>query len=143
MLQSSKRARGGLDLALGEDELFERMCAWDDQNYIMGAGTKAGRDSQTENGIHDGHAYSVLTCLNDVAGTDIDLIKMRNPHGRGEITTGEFDDDGPGWAAYPQIKAKLQHVAADDGIFWLTKQEFFRYFETLYLCAKDMSEFLA
>ena len=39
--------------------------------------------------------------------------------------------------------AKLQHVAADDGIFWLTKQEFFRYFETLYLCAKDMSEFLA
>ena len=94
-------------------------------------------------GIVDGHAYSVLTCLNDVAGTDIDLIKMRNPHGRGEITTGEFDDDGPGWAAYPQIKAKLQHVAADDGIFWLTKQEFFRYFETLYLCAKDMSEFLA
>ena len=68
---------------------------------------------------------------------------MRNPHGRGEISTGEFDDDGPGWAAYPQIKAKLQHIAADDGIFWLTKQEFFRYFETLYLCAKDMSEFLA
>ena len=59
------------------------------------------------------------------------------------MTTGEFDDDGPGWAAYSQIKAKLQHVAADDGIFWLTKQEFFRYFETLYLCAKDMSEFLA
>jgi len=68
---------------------------------------------------------------------------MRNPHGRGEITTGEFDDDGPGWAAYPQIAAELQHVAADDGIFWLTKQEFFRYFETLYVCAKDMSEFLA
>ena len=89
--------------------------------------------------------------LNDVAGTEVDLVKMRNPHGRGEITTGltlalalaltptlfltlsppgeittgEFDDDGPGWAAYPQIAAELQHVAADDGIFWLTKQELF------------------
>ena len=28
-------ARGGLDLALGEDELFERMCAWDDRNWRL------------------------------------------------------------------------------------------------------------
>ena len=38
-----------------------------------------------------------------MAGTDIDLVKMRNPHGQGEITNGEFDDDGPGWTRYPQV----------------------------------------
>ena len=32
-----KRAKCGLN------EMFERMCAWDDQNYVMAAGTKAGR----------------------------------------------------------------------------------------------------
>eukprot|EP00316_Scyphosphaera_apsteinii_P019989 CAMPEP_0119329142 /NCGR_PEP_ID=MMETSP1333-20130426/75161_1 /TAXON_ID=418940 /ORGANISM="Scyphosphaera apsteinii, Strain RCC1455" /LENGTH=633 /DNA_ID=CAMNT_0007338191 /DNA_START=88 /DNA_END=1989 /DNA_ORIENTATION=- len=133
---------GGLDLKLEIEELFVRMCAWDDANFILAAGTKAGSDRMTDNGIHDGHAYSVLTCLNDVAGTDVDLIKMRNPHGRGEITNGDFDDDGPGWAQYPQIKAEINLTVADDGIFWVTKQEFFRYFETLYLCAKDMAEFL-
>ena len=26
-----------------------------------------------------------------------------------------------------------------DGIFWLDKEEFFTYFTTIYLCAKDMS----
>ena len=30
---------GDLDLELNEEELFERLCAWDDQNYIIGAGT--------------------------------------------------------------------------------------------------------
>ena len=45
----------------------------------------------------------MLTCLDNVAGTDIDLVKMRNPHGQGEITNGEFDDDGPGWTRYPQV----------------------------------------
>ena len=29
---------GGMDLELSEEELFEHMCAWDDHNFIMGAG---------------------------------------------------------------------------------------------------------
>ena len=33
---------GGLDAKCGINEMFERMCAWDDQNYVMAAGTRAG-----------------------------------------------------------------------------------------------------
>ena len=80
---------GGLDLALGEDELFERMCAWDDRNFILAAGTRSGSDTNMTDGIVDGHAYSVLTYRDSVAGTEIDLIKVRNPWGRGEHG-GEF-----------------------------------------------------
>ena len=43
-----------------QEELFERMCAWDDTNFIMGAGTKAGSDKNKTDGIVDGHAYSVI-----------------------------------------------------------------------------------
>jgi len=93
-------------------------------------------------GVVDNHAYSVIECINDVAGTDIDLIKVRNPWGKGEIEDGEFDDDGPGWDRYPQIKKALNPVVADDGIFWVTKQEFFQFFQTIYLSASDMTEFL-
>lgn len=133
---------GDMNLELTEQELFQRMCAWDDHNFIVGAGTKAGSDSNSKNGIYDGHAYSVLTCLNDVAGTDMDLIQMRNPHGKGEIEKSEWNDTGSGWQKYPQIKAALKPVVADDGIFWVSKQEFFKYFETVYVCAKDMTQFL-
>merc|ERR1711983_229699 len=98
---------GSRNKELSEEELFMRLCAWDDQNYIIGAGTKSGSDTEKTDGIVDGHAYSVIECKNDVAGTDIDLIKVRNPWGSGEIEDGMFDDDGPGWDQYPQIKAAL------------------------------------
>ena len=68
--------------------------------------------------------------------------QVRNPWGRGEIEDGEFDDDGPGWDQYPQIKKELNPVVADDGIFWVTKQEFFQYYQTIYLSASNMTEFL-
>ena len=56
-----------------------------DNNFIIGAGTKSGSDSDKTDGIVDGHAYSILTVVNDAAGTDIDLIKMRNPWGQVRI----------------------------------------------------------
>ena len=133
---------GDADMEIDEEELFMKLCAWDDVNYIVGAGTSGTSDKQSMDGITDNHAYSVITCVNDVAGTDIDLIKVRNPWGKGEIEDGYFDDDGPGWDEYPQIKAALNPVVADDGIFWVTKQEFFKIYQTIYLSASNMTEFL-
>ena len=136
---------GAMDQEMTQEELFQKMCAWDQVNYIVGAGItgpSGGPDKRRADGMVDNHAYSVIECLNDVAGTDIDLIKVRNPWGKGEIEEGLFDDDGPGWDQYPQIKQALNPVVADDGIFWVTKQEFFELFETVYLSASNMTEFL-
>ena len=84
----------------------------------------------------------MLECVNDVGGTDIDLIKVRNPWGSGEFETGEWDDDGPGWDEHPEFKEILGFEAKDDGIFWVNKSEFFKYYGTIYLSASDMTEFL-
>jgi hypothetical protein len=74
---------GGKDVKLSEDQLFARMCAWDAKNYILGAGTKAGSDTENTDGIVDGHAYTVLTCAALVAGTEFDLVKVRKTRGAG------------------------------------------------------------
>ena len=124
------------------DEVFDRMCAWDAANYILAAGTKSGSDTENTDGIVDGHAYSVLSCVRNAGGNEeVDLIKMRNPWGKGEIDKGEWDDDGPGWDKYPEVKAALNPEVKDDGIFWVSKSEFFQYFKTIYVCAKDMTAF--
>ncbi|KAL3936857.1 MAG: hypothetical protein SGARI_002379 [Bacillariaceae sp.] len=123
---------GGEDL-LDEDELFARMCEWNDHNYLLAASTKGASDENTTDGIVDNHAYSVIDVLNDVAGTNVDLILVRNPWGR----------YGPGWQEYPEIEAELEPLHDyDDGVFHLTKEEFFLYFESVYLSASDMSRFL-
>ena len=122
------------------------MCIWDDNNYLIGAGTKGVSDRFSTNGIVDNHAYSILDCRNDVAGTGVDLIRVRNPWGHGEISHGTFNQDGPGWKKYPQIKDELGYDSVlsdgDDGVFWMTKDEFFKHFETVYLGATDMTNFL-
>jgi hypothetical protein len=128
---------------IGDEELFELMCVWEDNNYLIGCGTNSGSDTQDHEGIVDGHAYTVLGCVNDAAGIPgIDLIQVRNPWGRGEFRSGTWDDDGPGWNQHPKVKDLLQPKEADDGIFWVDKSEFFHYFPSVSLMAMDMSEFL-
>ncbi|KAG7374260.1 calpain family cysteine protease [Nitzschia inconspicua] len=133
---------GSMDLELTEDELFLRMVAWDETNYIVGAGTLGSSDKNRTDGLVDNHAYSVIESRSNVCGTGIDLLKVRNPWGSCEIEDGEFDDDGPGWDRYPEMKRELNPVVADDGIFWVTKDEFFKYYQTIYVSASDMTEFL-
>ena len=133
---------GNRDVELDDEEMFMLLFAWDQVNYIVGAGTPGKSDKNSTGGMVDNHAYTVIESVDNVAGTDIDLIRVRNPWGNGEIEDGEFDDDGPGWDRYPQIKKKLNPVVADDGMFWVTKKEFFELFETIYLSASDMTEFL-
>lgn len=133
---------GSSDRELNQEEMFMQLCAWDEVNYIMGASTEGTSDKHTTGGMVDNHAYSVIECRRNVAGSGIDLIKVRNPWGKGEIEDGMFDDDGPGWDRYPQVKRAINPVVADDGIFWLTRQEFFKIFKTMYLSASNMTQFL-
>merc|ERR1712034_103325 len=92
-------------------------------------------------GIVDGHAYTVLACIDNAGDSGLDLVKVRNPWKRGEITSGMWADDGPGWDEHPEVKDFCQPVKADDGIFWMNRDEFYTYFPTVYLCAHDMTVF--
>jgi Calpain family cysteine protease len=73
---------GGGDDPLDDDELFSRMCTWSDSNYLVAASTKGASDDNTTNGVVDNHAYAVVEVFDDVSGTRIDLILVRNPWGR-------------------------------------------------------------
>jgi len=130
------------DEEMDDNQMFQKLFAWDQENYIVAAGTHGTSDKQSTGGLIDNHAYTVIESVSNCAGTGIDLLKVRNPWGTGEIEDGEFDDDGPGWDKYPQIKKALNPVAADDGIFWVTKKEFFKFFKTIYLSASNMTEFI-
>eukprot|EP00931_Biecheleriopsis_adriatica_P120201 TRINITY_DN95325_c0_g1_i1.p1 TRINITY_DN95325_c0_g1~~TRINITY_DN95325_c0_g1_i1.p1 ORF type:complete len:686 (-),score=154.25 TRINITY_DN95325_c0_g1_i1:33-2066(-) len=124
-------------------QLFDRMCAWDDANYIMAAGSTGKSDKDKTDGIVDNHTYTVLTCARDVAGSGFDLIKVRNPWGSGEFENGKWDDHGVHWERYPRVKKALNPtLGVDDGTFWMERDEFFKYFKTVYLCALDMSDFI-
>ena len=82
---------GGGDsaLELNEDDLFRRVVAWDENNYLIGAATSGTSDKQSTDGIVDNHAYSVIDSRQNICGTGIDLLLIRNPWGEGgELKNG-------------------------------------------------------
>ena len=123
-----------------DDDLFERLCAWDETNYLLACGTKSGWDFNSTDGIVDGHAYTILTCKRGVAGKEIDLVKLRNPWGKGgELSDSDWADNGSGWEDHPEVKEELNPEVRNDGIFWVSKAEFFRYFPVIYVSCTDMT----
>mmetsp|Transcript_80283 Transcript_80283/g.233142 ORF Transcript_80283/g.233142 Transcript_80283/m.233142 type:complete len:677 (+) Transcript_80283:2381-4411(+) len=133
---------GALGQTVHEKELFRRMCIWEDANFILCAGTKSGSDTEKTDGIVDGHCYSVLEVKENVGGSGIDMIKMRNPWGKQEFSSGGWGDDGPKWKQFPKVKAVCKPTIADDGIFWMCRDNFFKYFKVVYLCAHDMKAWI-
>jgi hypothetical protein len=85
---------GDANLELTEDELFQKVILWDENNYLIGAGTDGSSDKNTTNGVVDNHAYSIIDSRQDICGTGIDLLLVRNPWGKGgEIENGTYVGD--------------------------------------------------
>ena len=133
---------GEIGFKCSKVEMFHRMCAWDAQDFMLALGSREGSNSSTDNGIVDGHAYTLLTCLENVAGSGQNLAKIRNPWGQGECTSSMWNDDGNGWDHFPEVREALQPVKANDGVFWLSSDELFHYFPVIYLCGRNMKEFV-
>lgn len=77
----------------------------------------------------------------NICGSGIDLLLIRNPWGEGgDIKNGQFTRFGDCWEKYPKIQKELNPAMEDNGLFWVTKEEFFHYFPTIYLCAFNMTK---
>ncbi|KAL0221484.1 hypothetical protein RCL1_001338 [Eukaryota sp. TZLM3-RCL] len=115
------------DIASGT--MWRHMIEYIKRGYLLGAGSPSGKDTDISRfGIVQGHAYSILQC---VEVDNLQLIKLRNPWG-GEEWNGDFSDNSNKWT--PKLKKRLELVAADDGTFWMTFQDFVVHFATLYVC---------
>merc|ERR1719146_391469 len=62
------------------DQLMDLLVEYDEAKYLMCAGSQAGSDSHfSDEHIVQGHAYTILQAAKAPAGSDVNLIKLRNP----------------------------------------------------------------
>jgi hypothetical protein len=115
------------------DRLFNKLLQWKAADFLLGAGSPGISDSRrSEWGIVENHAYSIL----DVRRVGSHrLIKLMNPWGKVEWN-GEFGDDSDVWTTGGggRLRSKLNHTPGQDGIFWMSFDEFVQHFELIYLC---------
>lgn len=104
-------------------DLFPILQNADQKKEIVIASSKTEKIAE---GLVPGHAYSIISVY-DVNG--IKLLKMRNPWGHGEIAGTEYRDSSPKWTA--EMKAAVQYQEGEDGVFFLTINEFMMFFTAL------------
>lgn len=90
----------------------------------MGASCGAGRrvanhEEYLKLGLYSKHAYSLLD-LRDVHG--IQLVKLRNPWGRG-VWNGAWSETSDLWS--PDLRQQLQPEGPGEGVFWMPFEEFY------------------
>ncbi len=106
-------------------------------NYIMTASTSdftgSGNDAQDkQTGLSANHGYSLLAGITvKHQGKDLKLVKLRNPWGKGEWK-GDWSDRSPLWT--PELKAQLGVQERDDGIFFMTFDDWQTYFSNFDVC---------
>lgn len=100
--------------------------------YLLASGSTAGSDkNSTKRGIVYGHAYSILDAREV---DDYRLIKLKNPHGSNGVEwNGDFSDESESMTK--RMMKKLDHVQANDGIFWMKIEDFVTEYRVLYICA--------
>lgn len=119
-------------------EFWQKLEMMRAQNWLMGAASPSGSDSDTSNlGVVFGHAYSIL----DVAIIDgHKLLHLRNPWGHQEWK-GAWSDNSKEWnqkrkqivyERMAQQKVDKIVIGEDDGAFWISLSDFFSHFAVVY-----------
>lgn len=127
------------------DTMWQAMIAWDEANHLMCCGARASgkTDQNDRNGVLYLHAYSVLQVKPNVAGSGQDLVQLRNPHGAGGREPDlPWKDGHENWGRFPAVADQLDWNEGSwkpDGLFWMSRADFFEYFNTFYLVKCDLT----
>eukprot|EP01018_Ginkgo_biloba_P017061 Gb_09128 [translate_table: standard] len=124
-----RSAQAQIDLASGR--LWSQLLRFKQEGFLLGAGSPSGSDVHvSSSGIVQGHAYSLLQ-VREVDGHK--LVQIRNPWANEVEWNGPWSDSSPEWT--DRIKHKLKYTPqAQDGVFWMSWQDFQLHFRSIYVC---------
>ncbi|XP_074550087.1 calpain-1 catalytic subunit-like [Halichoeres trimaculatus] len=120
-------------------DLWALMCRASQSKSLMGCGTPQGETSANTvlpNGLVQGHAYTVTGVKAVMSqGHLVHLVRLWNPWGQGEWK-GDWSDQSSLWQTISPQDRDLCLSVADDGEFWMTMEDFTRFYSDLDICCR-------
>ena len=125
---------GGISTTILSSDILSKDRFWTEglrqvnKEFLFGCGTDDWDDPSPHgrDGIHGGHAYSVLRAEN--YGQER-LLMVKNPWAHSEWN-GPWSDGSSQWTA-ESIK-ELGHTFGDDGVFWIRYEDLLRKFSVIW-----------
>jgi len=118
--------------AADSNKMFDIIKKYDKRRAILAASSIGSDDTKKENGIVQGHAYTI-NMVKEVGG--FKLLRIRNPWGTFEWT-GDWGDKSPLWQQHSSVKSHCKMEDKDDGMFWMSWDDFQRYFKSIDICSR-------
>ncbi|XP_058806410.1 calpain-A-like isoform X2 [Phymastichus coffea] len=123
--------------------LFSILLKAYERNSLMGCSIEPDPnvlEAETPQGLIRGHAYSItrvkyvdIQTPNTVG--KIPLLRLRNPWGNEAEWNGPWSDGSPEWRFIPDHEKEELGLTFDvDGEFWMSFQDFKKYFERVEIC---------
>ena len=115
-----------------QNEIIEEMKNAEQSNCFISCATKNDPEIQ-KLGLVDGHAYSILgiNVIETIYKDKYTLLRLRNPWSYKEWI-GEWSDDSIYWDE--KNKSQVDYKKSNDGIFYMSYIDFFKYFSSLQIC---------
>ena len=115
---------------------WEKLLDAESNKYLLTASAGNTKSSQSlieQMGLIGQHAYAILDVqhVETLTGA-VRLLKMRNPWGNGEWA-GDWSDSSSLWTEDLRKKLRVGQ-AADDGLFWISFEDFAVYFSFITIC---------
>ena len=116
-------------------------------NASSGGLQSDGNETLVDNGLLEGHAYSVLQAVEFEMGPKSKktrLVKLRNPHGLGSGDgsspwKGEWSVESKSWKDLDKrLKEKFQLDLVDHGEFYMSYESFYTFFIDLHIANTQM-----
>ena len=103
-------------------------------DHILTTGTeeKGKAEELQSNGLLGGHCYTIVNAVEVKAkGFNYQLLQLRNPWGKQEWN-GAWSDNSSMWT--PALRKELNSVVENDGYFYISIDDFIRYFKFSNIC---------
>ncbi|MCJ1475696.1 calpain 2, (m II) large subunit [Lambiella insularis] len=127
---------GGVSTLIETPDILDKDKLWNEgllrvnKEFLFGASTRgylhADPNEKGRQGIEDNHAYSVLRAVNFGKHR---LVLVKNPWGESEWN-GPWSDGSSEWTS--DALQELGHTFGNDGIFWISYQDFLRRYSQLW-----------
>ncbi|OZC04845.1 calpain family cysteine protease [Onchocerca flexuosa] len=134
---------GGLtefvDLLEPPPNLLQMMFRGFEMGSLFGCSIEASPmefEARTPQGLIKGHAYSITGMrLVETERGKIPLLRLRNPWGNEQEWNGDWSDESELWNYVSrEQKQDMNLVLAHDGEFWMSFDDYMRYFNKMEIC---------
>ena len=113
-------------------EIVKQLQNCDIENSIIACTTSSSSDVSSV-GLISGYTYNLLAIydIQDSSGNNVYLLRLRNPWSKGEWN-GDWSDKSSKWDS--NSKKAVEFSDKSDGIFYMSDNDFFKYFKHVEIC---------